>query len=51
MSYQYNTCTKGGYKSSGAHDWRVRKDEITCRFKYHPKFDGVTVILVFSVIG
>jgi len=48
MSYQYNTCTRGGYKSSGPYEWRVRKDEITCRFKDHPKFDGYCDPSVFS---
>jgi len=32
---------QGDYKSSGAHDWRVRKGEITRRFKLEDlKFDG-----------
>ena len=49
MSYQYRSCTRGDYKSSGARDWRTRKDEITPRFKLEdPKFDGYCDPSVFN---
>jgi len=51
MSYQYRTCTRGDYESSGAHDWRARKDEIARRFKLEdPEFDDYCDLIVL-VIG
>jgi len=48
MSYQYRACTRGDYESSCAHDWCVRKEEITRRFKLDLKFDGYCDLSVFS---
>ena len=49
MSYQYRTSTRGDHKSSCAHDWRAKKEEITHRFKLEDlKFDGYPDPSVFS---
>jgi len=49
MSYQYKTCTRGDYESSGAHNYRAQKDEIVCSFKLEDaKFDSYCDPSVFS---
>ena len=42
MNNQYRTCTRGDYKNSHAHDWRVvKKEEITSKFRLENlNFDG-----------
>ena len=49
MSCQYKTCNRGDHKSSCAHNWRARKEEIARRFNLEgPKFDSYYDSSVFS---
>jgi len=49
MSYQYRTCTRGDYKSSGVHDWLTRKNKTMHRFKIeNSKFDDSYDPSIFS---